>query len=480
LPPPRRRADRIAAAAERLVLENRRGDFNAAGVLIPAQLRVYEDKSQQRACLTTRRSGKSYLGAFELLETALDNPGSFSAYVTNTLVDAKRLIKGVIEEISESYGLDAQWNGTEHSFTLPNRSKIYLLGVEDEGAIERFRGLALLLLVIDEIQSMPWVRPLLATVLPSLMKRGTKGRVLVLGTPSILPVGWWYEVWHGETGEGWSKHEWTLYDNTTLGTREEIDAFLRLQAPLFGGWDSPQFQREYFKKWTADLSRLVFSPYDPDANDFAATPAGEMFVVLGVDLASFPDKTAIVAEGWSPTDGGIYHLDETQWHPPNIDDVTAHLLPFIERWRPVAIVMDEGGLGKMIGDSIRTRPPYINVEPAEKHRKLEFIQFANADLASRRIRVHRGTDLANDLGLVQWDLKAREKGKIEIAKKPHSDIVDAWLYAVRKLQSLYHFEAARRLTDDEAFAAWRAQRIEEKNRTAADEFAVEDAQWQDE
>jgi hypothetical protein len=74
----------------------------------------------------------------------------------------------------------------------------------------------------------------------------------------------------------------------------------------------------------------------------------------------------------------------------------------------------------------------IPVHPADKARKQENVELLNDRLRLGEFKAKSASRFAQDSYLVQIDWEASTPDRIVIRKKPHSDIIDAVLYAFRE------------------------------------------------
>ena len=105
-----------------------------------------------------------------------------------------------------------------------------------------------------------------------------------------------------------------------------------------------------------------------------------------------------------------------------------------DKFQPLAVVADTGGLGKKIADEVAMRTG-IPLEAADKLRKNEHIEWVNDALRTRALFVPSESRFAQDALLLEWDKSNPEKWKW--SDRFHSDTADALLYAyVRALHWL--------------------------------------------
>jgi hypothetical protein len=106
-------------------------------------------------------------------------------------------------------------------------------------------------------------------------------------------------------------------------------------------------------------------------------------------------------------------------------------------YKPVKMVIDEGGLGKKLAEEMRRRYS-IPVEPADKLRKQENVELLNDSLRRGKFKAKGASRFAQDSYLVQIDWDKSSPNKIIVKKKPHSDIIDAVLYAFKESYGYLH------------------------------------------
>src|SRR5690606_34805605 len=118
--------------------------------------------------------------------------------------------------------LGAKFNQVELTMTLKNGSVIILGGANDDSEIERYRGGAYPLVIIDEAQS---VRSYLKVLVEEILAPATidyAGQIVMIGTPNASAMGYFHDAATGklvrpDTGEPiWSNHSWTGLDNPNI------------------------------------------------------------------------------------------------------------------------------------------------------------------------------------------------------------------------------------------------------------------------
>ncbi len=126
-------------------------------------------------------------------------------------------------------------------------------------------------------------------------------------------------------------------------------------------------------------------------------------------------------------------MDEHVKNKQNISQLVAAINEYKDLYNPIRMVMDAGALGKKIQEELRMRHG-LNIEAAEKTRKVEFIELLNDDLRTEKFKAFKSSLFEEDCMLVQWDKdsKIRNPERPKISDTYHSDICDAVLYAWRE------------------------------------------------
>ena len=205
----KRRAKKILTT-----LAKRNNRPNILAEALPQQLEFIKDPSKLKAILATRRASKSYTAGLYLFQEALSNDGVSCLYLALTRQSAKNImVKDVLSVINRKYKLNAVFNKTDLSYTLPNGSVIYLLGIDsDEEEKEKLLGQKYKLVVVDEAASFKTdQKDLIYKVLKPAMA-DLQGTICMIGTPGNNIRTLFYNVTTG-IEKGWSVYKWKATDN---------------------------------------------------------------------------------------------------------------------------------------------------------------------------------------------------------------------------------------------------------------------------
>lgn len=404
--------------------------FQLETYLFDKQLAFVRDPNPNKVAVCSRRSGKTTACAADLVYTAINHENVVCLYITLSRNNAKKIIWKEIKTINRTYDLKGEENLSELSMTFPNGSVIYLSGAKDTNEIEKFRGLALKLVYIDECQSFrEYLGDLINDVLsPALMDYA--GTLNLIGTPGAIPTGYFHDC--AEKTGTWSHHDWTFFDNPFITLKSKLTHQQMLDRELTRRGVSasdPSIQREWFGKWVLDSESLLLR-YNEDKNDFAALPTGNYTYIMGIDLG-FNDADAIAVLAWSDTGPDTYLVEELVVEKQGLTELVEQIQVLRDKYKVVKMVIDEGGLGKKLAEEMRRRHR-LPVQAADKVRKMENIAFLNDSLRTGRFRAKAKSKFAQDSYLVEIDKDKTTPDKIKVSSKYHSDIIDAVLYAFKE------------------------------------------------
>ena len=398
----------------------------------PAQRRFVEDKARFKTACCSRRAGKTVGCAAHLLHVATTTPNAACLYFTLTRQQAKRIIWQPLKDLNARYNLGGETNESELTLRFPNGSVIYLSGAKDKTEVSKYLGYPLKLVYGDEAQSFRgYLQELIDdSIAPTLIDWA--GTMVLMGTPGPVPVGYFYETCQNPQ---WSNHHWTLYDNEPLRanlarlevptTPEALVAAecIRRNLPI----DHPSIQRHFFGRWAPDSSALVFH-WERARNDYDFYPEGLTYVV-GVDLG-YSDADAIAVLGYT-ADGQVYLVSETVTRKQGITALAAQVSAANEQYRPVAITVDAGGLGKKIVSELVDRFG-LPLKEAEKTQKAAHIELVNDALRTGALKARADSLFVHDAGLLEWDRDKSSGDRFVVSDAFHSDVCDALLYAFRE------------------------------------------------
>ena len=388
--------------------------------LFPEQVEFIRDESRRKAAICSRRSGKSYAAGRYLIKESLDVEGGTCVYIARTREAAKRILWASLKEANQKYRLGIKFNNADLIATFPNKSQILFTGANDAADVDKLRGAAFSLAVLDEAAFFNIdLKELVNEVLtPALLDRD--GSLVMISTPNSSCSGFFYDI--TEKGAyNFSVHRWTVKENPYM--RHALRAINDdIRNGILNPTD-PSFKREYLGLWVRDDQDIVY-PYT-EHNLFEEAPeSDEWEFVLGIDLG-YHDATAFIVAGWNEQSSQLYFMDEYKQKNMLISDVEDKIRAFMRDYNFNAIVMDTGGgSSRMVLETFKQRSS-LPVKPAKKTGdKVGLIKMMNSDIASGTIQVAKNMKL-----LEEWDKLQYNKAGTAEDKRFDNHLSDAALYA---------------------------------------------------
>ena len=385
--------------------------------------------SRYRVALCSRRAGKTYACAaaliLECLKADKDKP-IITAYIGLVAKTAHSVIIPTIEKICRHFDIDVKINSQAMIIEFSNKSKIFIHGNDSLSDSNKLLGSGLSFAIVDEAQShrQKQLRYLIDEVIePALAEN--RGSLVVIGTPPPKKLGYFYEI---SNNSAWDRHHWTILDNPEIDNAQEIieEACKRSNLDI----NSSLIQRQWFGRFVEDPDSLIYSLNDNSL--FSENSSLEIdFYVIGVDIG-YNDSDAVAVIGCDKS-GVSYLVDEFEYKRQTISTLIEQLSILNNKYKPIQIVIDEGGLGKKIAASIREQSN-LNIVPAEKVDKIANINILNDALQSGKFKIKKDGLFFDEANLIEWDFS--DNGEKILGDVSHTDIGDAVLYAFRKAISL--------------------------------------------
>lgn len=415
----------------------------------PEQRAFIEDEGKFQVVLCTRRSGKSFAAALRLLRAAMSQPGSSSLYIALTRESAERILwNDVLKVINrkDQWNLGAKFNESKLCMTLPNGSRIYLLGADaKEEERQKLLGQKYVEVCIDEAASYSIdLNALVYNILKPAVA-DYRGVICLIGTPGNLKTGLFYELTQGQdprapgTWEkiGWKGHRWSAFQNPHMAAkwREEI-AELSAANPLIE--QTPGFQQNYYGIWVIDDSMLVYR-YAIGRNDYDKLPEvygrGDWHAVLSIDLG-FNDACAFTVLKYHDASRVLYIAESTKKSGLDITATSEYADEIKSRHDIEQTVID--GSNKQAVEELNRRHG-LKAEPADKREKFDFIDIMNAEFIQGRIRLSPQCEaLKEEYVELIVDERALKKGKRVEHPGCANHAADTGLYGWRKCWQYLH------------------------------------------
>lgn len=372
--------------------------------------------------------------AYRFDKTMLKYPKSQCVYLGLTRDSAKGAMWPAFQELNDRYRLGYDFIESKLTIVHPNGAKLMILGADMPNFIKRLKGRKFPGVAIDEAQDYgTHIESLIDDVLTPSISDYTDGWLAITGTPGPVPQGYFFDVTRNKK-HGFSHHEWTLYENPNM---PEPQAFVDdLKKRKEWADNNPTLLREWLNHWVLDVQALWIR-YSSDKNHYQELPKDHKWqYVIGVDIG-FKDADALAVIAWAETSRVTYLVEEIIKNKQGISELIEQIDGLQKKYNAYKIVMDEGGLGKKIGEEIRRRF-LCPLMPADKANKQDNVEFLNDDMRLGRFMAKSASRFAQDSYMVQIDWDKSTPKRIILKNTFHSDIIDAVLYAYRESYSFTH------------------------------------------
>ncbi|NJN96062.1 MAG: hypothetical protein HC875_19135 [Anaerolineales bacterium] len=402
-----------------------------------------------------------------LVKQCLDQANSTCVYIGLDKSTARSIIWKELKAIISGCRIRALPNETTLTIYFDNGSQIALYGAQNEGDIEKLRGISIALAVIDEAQSQKQhIQRLIVDIInPALLDN--MGSLYVGGTPGYMLSGFFYNLWH-EKDNGWKKFSWTLRENLFVLQRriDKIPEIKKIAKETNANiydvayrWlikevlkennlseHSPAFQREYEGKWIASSKDdLIYYGFDPKRNGYSQLPERDFLYVISVDPSggkASRDKDALVVLGYSQDNKEMFLIEELQGKF-SIPEIAEIINGWVLRYGPIEITGDFGSVGNKIIDEFQDRYGITMTMPAKGNKNL-YIDFINSDMEKGLIKMpiykrEGHPDQICETGVAMltacWDSNRSSGNKLIELTTTHQDLTDAFLYGYRSLKA---------------------------------------------
>lgn len=397
----------------------------------PKQNLFVEDPARFLSAQCSRRAGKSNGLALRFFRTMRKHPRSQSIYLAMTRESAKDIMWPVVQELDAKYNFRCEFIESKLEVIHPNGAKLKLYGADQKHFIKKLKGRKFPGVAVDEAQDFgTHLQSLVDDVLTPAIADYEDGWLALTGTPGPVPQGYFFDVTHGGK-YGYSRHEWTLLENPFMPNPAKFIAELMEKRM----WDEnhPTLLREYRNKWVLDVKSLWIR-YSASKNHFAALPplpAGRKWIyILGIDIG-YRDSDALAVLAWNEESKIVYLVEEVVTPKQDLTSLVEQIKAIEKKYDLVKMIIDAGGLGKKLAEEMRRRH-HLPLHDADKLRKQENVELLNDALHQGRFMAHKDSQFAKDSYLIQIDWDKSTPDRIVIKKQPHSDIIDAVLYAFKE------------------------------------------------
>ena len=400
----------------------------------PQQNAFVEDKSRYIDAQCSRRSGKTNGLALRFFRTMEKHPKQQCIYLSLTLESSREILWPVLQEMNDKYQIGCTFLESRLTMKHPNGSTLKLFGADMKNFIKRLKGRKYPGVGIDEAQDFGvHLQSLIDDVLTPSIADYHDGWLALTGTPGPVPQGYFFDVTKNKK-YGFSHHEWTIMDNPYMPNPQAFLADLKTKREWTD--ENPTLKREWLNQWVLDVESLWIR-YNENINHYQELPKEYKWnYILGVDIG-FNDADAVAVLAWSEQSPITYLVEETIRPKQGISALITQIEEMQKKYDAYKIVMDMGALGKKIAEDYTERFG-VPLVAAEKDKKQSNVELLNDAMRTGKFKAKSASRFAQDSYLIQIDWDKSTPNRIVIKKKPHSDIIDAVLYAFKESYGYTH------------------------------------------
>lgn len=322
------------------------------------QREYLEDPAERRVVTGTRRSGKTETFVYELIGVAARGGRALYLSLTRELAEETiwdRLIER-LEKLGYRAGIDFSTNRSKYHIRLAGGGLIKLGGSANQKEINKHRGKAWKLVIVDECQSQPTalLKYLVEdSIGPTLADYD--GRLTLGGTPASVLTGYWCEQAgpEGLRTATCPRYEWSIDRNPFFAGRVER-VLARVLEENTWSEGSITYRREWRGEWVQDESFLCY-PYSAERNAVAKLPErsprgvrlnGRRWRhVIAIDCGTTEEAMAlcVLASHEKLPDDYIVHAEAHT--KMGVDALIARVRALLRRYPHATVVIDAGGMG---------------------------------------------------------------------------------------------------------------------------------------
>lgn len=434
-------------AAQRARLSAARHVFDPALLCFPKQREAVCCVERFQAWHAGRGSGKTSGAEFLLTATALAHDNVQVFYVSTTIKRALATVWDSLVALNADHNLGGNVHAGNHCITYPNRSRLWVTGIEDKRAANDLRGRKRVKLhFVDEAQdhNQDLLRYFVDSVVRPRMT-DVRGALVLAGTGGAKR-GYWYTKAHDPS---WTHFHWTQWDNPHMPEGEADKSLADACRDRGVDVKDPTIQREFYAAFVDDSARQVLAPAKLIPR--SEVPRLDIFF-LGFDYGAV-DAWGGVAFGCRRDDPRLFIVEarKEQSRPgqPAIgsSDQVRFTREMVEKYRELGLVADEvgdpGGGGRGIMNDLANQADVL-VETAEKLGKPSASRFFKDALRSGRVLVcsdlaERDPEFPEEMSFTE-ELLVPEWDPEKVGEKFANhwpDRADAALYAHRAAASWF-------------------------------------------
>ena len=366
--------------------------------LRPYQTNLFNDTSQFIICNKNRQAGLTWLWSLKALYNSVKN-GQNSLIVSSTQAQSNIIssnIDAMLEDILKIYPhVKTKKNSIEEK-TFINKNTGIISSIRclpSRGS--SIRGFTAPLIIFDEFSIMANSDEIYTALLPSITTFKDKFQIVISSTP--FGEGNLFHTIFTDTIKypKFKRYQLTIEDCIADGLECDLDL-------IKSSLTEEAFLQEYFCVFANssecyfdyDLIRKCITEFDPDSK---FKEEGEIH--MGIDIGRYNDASSISV--LKKIKERFYLLDTIRMKNKDFDEQEFTILNAIEKYNPLKVVGDRGGLGMQLMENLNKKDSRVQGIQLSNESKVEMFTLTKKNMEQGNLIFNEDENLMRQLNSVK-------------------------------------------------------------------------------
>lgn len=384
-----------------------------------------------------KRSGKT-LGSTSLMmlmDSKYTQTDARIEIASATVEKARLLYWRNLEKANKNLGLKWEFRSGANMIITQHRDIVFR-SLRDIGNADKAVGFSCLGVFVEEPHTIKErvLKHYLNNVIRINLLNIEGGRINLTTNPPPFPMPWLRKQFYKNPAV--RKVHFRPEDNPWM-TKKVLKKFLEEEAKELG-YSSVQealeksnsIKRNILGEWVEDLGLVIFDQnriqlFNALPDDYKGFNA-----VIGVDVGGGKARDAIVVIIYNNYENLAWVAEEMEINTAqeDIEKLATNIKYFYEKYRPLAITLDYGGIGSRLAQILTQRYGIPGVIPAIKKDKMAHLEEMRAEAYRGRLLFSEKSELYQEFSQIIY---TEDHSGVDDENGLHSDLLDACLYAMR-------------------------------------------------
>lgn len=383
--------------------------------LHPGQELVHQDNTRFKVISAGRRWGKTRLGVYECIQTAIR--GGIAWWVAPTYRTGEVGWRPLVRILKQVPGIDI--SKTERTIRMVNGG---IVSIRSADKIDNLRGEGLDYIVLDEAAYMEkeiWYEVLRASL------SDKEGKALFISTPK--GKNWFYEIFM-INNKNWKSYQFTSYENPYIKRSEIEDAKAELP--------NLTFSQEYLGQFVTSEGQLFKNIDEVAILDERSEPRDGEEYYGSVDIGILNDYTVIWIWEINKKEAIKYY----RFNKINYIELEERIKNIYLKWKLIGIVVESNAMGLSVIDHIRELGlDAIGFHTTNVSKEIIINNLIMA-FEKKEIKIVKDEKVIKEL--VNFEGKINNNGNLTYSGKENDDIVMALAIGYNKMKNNNRYQNA--------------------------------------